>query len=344
MNRFVNLCLIGLAVTACLFSSCKKDDPDGTTSESLYPFNDAEVLLHRVLAMDESGTIVGARGGLQLDEADPGKVTIIAETFAEAKEWFASIVPDYATVFSNGDQVIWELRDTVGGKQGQAVFMPVSGKADGRIAEVEVPASVRPLSGIVFIPRDRMPLNDDELSDKESCDALDPYYLGAKIVVREGKLPEGTTCLSGFLRGEGDFVVIQEYTVGAKDGILLRLEPGEQNYMSPYVDEKKHKNRCSTEWTLDYVHSILKANPSLHTNIKAMGMVDWDHWFMCDHGASKTYRYHLKDGGNIQELGLFTSWYYYEAWVYRFYVSWSRGGEYRVYLEIADWGYNEHHN
>ena len=341
MKRLLFFSCLVLGLMAAV--SCKKEH-DGTSSEQFYPCNDSDVLLHRVLAMDETGAIAGARGGLLLDEADPGKVAIIAENYQEATDWFNQILPDYATVITNGEDVIWNMRDTLGVSQGQAVLKPVSGKPDDRIAEVEVPVSARPLSGIVFIPRSAMPLNDDELSDKESCDALDPYYLGAKIEVREGKLPEGTTCLSGFLRGEGDFVVIQEYTVGAKDGILLRLEPGEQNYMSPYVDEKKHKNRCSTEWTLDYVHSILKANPSLHSNIKAMGMVDWDHWFMCDRGASKTYRYHLKNGGKIEELGLFSSWYYYEAWVYRFYVSWSRGGQYRVYLEVADWGYNEHHN
>lgn len=341
MKKVLFYCSLALVLMAAV--GCKKS-PDGTSSEKFYPCNDADMLLNRVLAMDQTGAIAGARGGLQLDEADPGMVSIIAESYDEALDWFYQVVPDYANVFENGDQVIWNLRDTVGVSQGQAVLKSVSGKADGRIAEVEVPVSARPLSGIVFIPRSAMPLNDDELSDKESCDALDPYYLGAKVTLKEGKLPEGTTCLSGLLRGEGDFVVIQEYTVGAKDGILLRLEPGEQNFMSPSVDTHKHKNRCSCEWTLDYVHTILKANPSLHSNLTAAGMIDWDHWFMCDHGASKTYRYHLKDGGNIEELWLFGSWYYYEAWVYRFYVSWARSGQYRVYLEVADWGYNEHHS
>jgi len=337
MKRLLFFC--GLAIGLMAGVSCQKT-PDGNAGESYYPDNDAELLLHRVLAVDENGAIADTRGGLQLDEADPGKVTILAENYSEAMDWFNSIVPDYADAFTNGEQMVWNLRDTLGVSQGQAVLKPVSGKADGRIAEVEVPVSVRPLSAIVFIPRSAMPQNDDELDERESCDALDPYYLGATITVKSGSLPEGTVNMdSGFIRGTGEFVVIQEYTVGVKDGILLRLEPGEQNIMSPYVDDKKHFGRCSSSGTLAYVHNILKANPSLHSNMTALGMPSWDNWFMCysEGRQSQRYRYHLKNGGDLERLSII-NWYYYEAFVYQFAVKKAKSGEYRVCFEAADWG------
>ena len=326
-----------LAIGFMALASCQKD-PNGSSGDTFYLCNDSEMLLRSVLNVDENGTIVGPRGGLQLDEADPGKVTVIAENYAEAVDWFYQIVPDYASVFSNGDQIIWEMRDTVGTSQGQAVLMPSSGKADGRIAEVEVPVSARPLSAIVFIPTDRMGLNDEELNERESCDALDDFYLGATVTVDKGRLPAGTVNRSGFIRGTGAFVVIQEYVYGVHDGILLHLEPGEQNVASPYVDDDKHFSRCSWVGTLEKVHKILKANPSLHSNLDALQMTSWDHWFMCFRyeNLNKRYRYHLKDGGNVGNINAF-SWYYYEAFVYKFTVVRGRDGDFVVAIDAAEY-------
>lgn len=310
-----------LALVLMGAAACRKAN-DGKSSQPLYPCNDADYLLHRVLEVDSNGAIVGTLGGLQLDESDPGKVAAVAESYEEAKAWFSNLVPDYATVITNDNHIIWNLRDTSGVAQGQAVLKAVSGSPDGRIAELEVPVSARPLSGIVFIPRDAMPLNDDELDDRESCEALDNFYLGALITVDDGRLPKGAVMLDGFTRGRGAFIVIQEYSPGANYGYLLHLEPGEQDITSIYVDDSKHFNRASFSWTLENVRKILKANPSLHSNLSAMQMVSWDHWFMCrrNNADSKRYRYHLKEGGDLERLYLFGSWYYYEAFVYKFEV------------------------
>jgi len=336
MKRLLIVC--GLAA-GLLAISCKKDQ-NGNSSESFYPCNDADLLINKVLVLDQNGKITGTRGPLQLNEADPGMLTIAAEDYDAAKEWFEDIVPDYADLVINGDNMIWNLRDTLNAKQGQVVLKPVSGKADGRIAELEVPVSVRPLSGVVFIPRDALGQNDDELEEKESCDALDPYYLGATIDVRSGKLPEGSVMLDGFIRGSGAFVVIQEYTVAVQDGFLLHLEPGEQNIMSPSVDDSKHFNRCSSVWTLDVVHDILKANPSIHSNLSALQMPSWDNWYMCyRNSADQTkYRYNLKNTDKgLEKLWFFGEWKYYEAWVYQFRVR-CGGGPCKVYIDTADNG------
>ena len=69
--------LCALAIVAMAAFSCKKTSGEAPKPE-FYPCNDADVLLHRVLIVDENGEIVGTCGGLQLDEADPGKVTIVA--------------------------------------------------------------------------------------------------------------------------------------------------------------------------------------------------------------------------------------------------------------------------
>lgn len=337
MKQSLFYCLLALGLIAAV--SCQKAQ-DGTSSQSFYPCNDADYLLHRIVDIDDNGAIAGTQG-IQLDEADPGKVAIVAESYEEAQDWFNSIAPDYAEVIANGDQIIWNLRDTLGVAQGQAVLRPVSGNSDGSLAEVEVPVSARPLTGIVFIPRSAMPLNDAELEDKDMCEALDPYYLGAKVTMKEGNLPVGTIMYSGYSRGRGDFVVIQEYSVGARYGYLLRLEPGEQNIVSPYVDDAKHFSRASYSWTLESVHNILKANPSLHSNLSALGMVSWDHWFMCARNnadGNNKYRYHLKNGGGLEKLYLFGSWYYYEAFVYKFEVRTNNNmpDGYGVYITSAN--------
>jgi len=337
MKRLLILCALAAGLLAV---ACQKATPDGTSSEKYYPCNDADMLVNKVLVLDRNGAIAGTRGPLQLSEADPGLLTIAAEDYDAAREWFNHIVPDYADLVVNGNDMIWNLRDTLNASQGQVVLKPVAGTADGRIAELEVPVSARPLSGVHFIPRSAMPLNDDELEDKESCDALDSYYLGATVDVRDGHLPEGSFMLDGFIRGSGAFVVIQEYTVAEKDGFLLHLEPGEQNVTSPYVDDDKHFNRSSSVWTLDVVHDILKANPSLHTNLNALGMPSWDHWFMCYRNAvdQNRYRYNLKNTDKgLEKLQFLGSWYYYEAWVYQFHVR-CGGGPCYVYIDPADNG------
>lgn len=335
MKRILALCALAIALMAA--ASCQKAESDGTHSEPYYPCNDADILLNKVLAIDNNQTITGTRGGFQLDEADPGKVTILAETYEEAKQWFDAIVPDYAELISNSDRLIWNLRDTLSASQGQAILKPASGKADGRIAEVEVPVSARPLSSIVFIPRSALPLNDDEIIDRETCDALDYFYLGALVTVDDGRLPEGAVAYSGFIRGRGAFVVIQEYTVGVRYGYLLHLEPGEQNIMSPSVDDSKHFLRASAVWTLQTVHDILKANPSLLSNFDALKMPSWDNWFLCFRNSvdSNRYRYHLKNGGDIERLWFFGSWYYYEAYVYQFEVR-TGNSDYVVSISPAD--------
>lgn len=353
MRQVFNITILALClgILAPALSSCQKDkggNKNEDTQTEAYPYDDAELLLNKVLCVDKDGTILGTRGGLQLNEGDPGKVTIIAEDFSEAKSWFEFLIPEEAEVIENGGSVIWNLQDSLGVKKGQAVLKPVSDAGDGRIAELEVPVSCRPLSAIAFIPRSAMPLNDDELNDRESCDALDPYYLGARITLKKGTpLPSGTTLFdSGFMRGEGEFVVIQEYLVANKDGILLRLEPGEQNWASFYTDTDKHFSRASAWWTLIYVHDIIKASPSIVSNFKDMGMPDWNNYFLCmkNNYDDNPYRYHLKNGGSVQRLGwFFYETKYYEAFVYRFYVRKTSGGEYRVYMDAADWGYNDHH-
>ena len=95
-------------------------------------------------------------------------------TFLEAKRYFEGLFPKGADTYqnSNGD-LIWNLKDTLGVSQGQAVLKQVTGTtADGRIAEIEVPVSVRPLTSIVFVPKSAIPLNDSYW-DITTCDAQD---------------------------------------------------------------------------------------------------------------------------------------------------------------------------
>lgn len=342
MHRFL---LTVLAVCGISLVACQKGTPD--SSDPIYPYQDPELLLNKVIYIGDNGTVEGTYGGLQLDESDPGKITIAAENYDQAKEWFNMLIPSEAEIIINGEDIIWNLQDTLGVKQGQAVLRPVKNAQDGRIAEIEVPASARPLSSIVFIPKASisMSMNDDTFNDKDFCDALDNFYLGAKITLQPGvALPEGAYMLrkDSFERGEGEFLVIQEYMLANRDGILLRLNPGEKYWRTANTDSDYAQS--SYHWTLTYVHNILDANPAMHTNIKEMGMPDWDRGFFCKKNNTDGghYRCNLSSPGTLRKMGYFSQYnHYYECFVYRFWVGYS-DGEYKVWIEPADRGYNAH--
>ncbi len=340
MHRFFWAVLIcGIAM-----ASCQKGSSDQSPK---YPYDDSEFLLNQVLYLGDNGAIEGTYGGLQLDESDPGKITIAAENYNEAKEWFNLLIPPEAEIITNGESVIWNLQDTLGVKKGQAVLQPVKDAKDGRIAEIEVPASARPLSSIVFMPKDviAMSMNDETFSHKDFVDVLDNFYQGAKITLKPGvALPEGAYMVrkDSFERGDGDFLVIQEYTQANKDGILLRLNPGEKHWMTSNTDSDF--SQASLHWTLCYVHNILDANPALHAVIKQMGMPDWNRGFMCKktNTDSNHYRCNLSNPGSIVRMGHFSEYlHYYECFVYRFWVG-DVNGVYKVWIEPADRGYNAH--
>ena len=118
--------------------SCEKNNREGKENPHFvgnYPNDDVELLINQIVALDEAGNIVHVRGGLQLDESDPGKITIVAADYEAAKNYFKDLIPEGADNFENGDNLIWNLRDTLGVKKGQAVLTKVTGAADGRVAE-----------------------------------------------------------------------------------------------------------------------------------------------------------------------------------------------------------------
>lgn len=321
--------------------SCEKNKIAEVTGENPhlignYPHDDVELLVNQILALDEDGNIIRPRCGRQLDESDPGKVAVVAESYDEAKAFFEGLIPEGADRFQNDDYV-WNLKDTLGTNKGQAVLKKVTGADDGRVAEIEVPVSARPLSSVVFIPKSAMPLNDDYF-DMANCDALDNFYLGATIHVKKNELPEGSYMEThDFGRGTGDFVVIQDYEPGAREGFMIRLEKTEHNYITNGSDSATHRRRASFEWDLKKVHDILAANPSLHSNMKDAGMNDWDHGFMCkkNNVNLNDYRYNIKSGSGLEQLFFFGGWYYYEALIYAFHVEKDSQGEYIV--EITYW-------
>ena len=333
--------MAAVLLAAAVAVSCDKNNRDGKENPHLvgnYPNDDVELLVNQIVALDEDGEIVHVRGGLQLDESDPGKITIVAEDYEAARKYFKDLIPEGADNFENGDNLVWNLKDTLGVKKGQAVFKKVTGAEDGRVAEIEVPVSARPLTSVVFIPKSAVPLNDDYF-DIANCDALDSYYLGAMVTIKKDQLPEGSYMEGkNFGRGTGDFVVIQDYEPGSRDGVLIRLETKEHNYITNGSDSDSHRRRSSFEWDLKKVHDVLKANPSLHSNMKDAKMNDWDHSFMCrkNNSDNNDYRYNIKDGNGLEKLYFFGGWYYYEALIYSFHVEeTSVPGEYGV--EITYW-------
>ena len=324
------LLFIGAAIVSC---EKKNTDPqENPHPVGNYPNDDVELIVNQIVSLDEEGKIIRTEG-LQLNKDFPGQITFVAEDFEAAEKFFSSLIPSGADHFKNGDNHIWNLRDTLGVTKGTAMLKKVSGAEDGRVAEIEIPVCARPLESVSFIPKSKLPLNDDYF-DISNCDALDNFQLGSAVTLEKGKLPE-LAIMEGnvFNRGTGKFVVLQTYEPGQRNGILVRLETTNHNYITNGSDSETHRKRASYEWDLRKIHNALTDRPALHSALKDAGMNDWQHHFMCkkNNGDNRDYRYHIKDDKGLQELCFFGSWYYYEAYMYSFHViQRSSDGEYVV--------------
>ena len=335
MNKFKFMAAALLVIGAVAIVSCEKKNTDPVENPhpiGNYPNDDVELLVNQIITLDEEGKIIRTEG-LQLNKDFPGQITFVAENFEEAEKYFLSLIPSDADHFKNGDNHIWNLRDTLGVTKGTATLKKLSGAEDGRVAEIEIPLCARPLESVSFIPKSKMPLNDDYF-DISNCDALDDFQLGSAVTLEKGKLPE-LAVMEGnvFNRGTGKFVVLQTYEPGQRNGILVRLETTNHNYITNGSDSETHRKRASYEWDLRKIHNALTDRPALHSALKDAGMNDWQHHFMCkkNNGDDRDYRYHIKDDKGLQQLHFFGSWYYYEAYMYSFHViQRSSDGEYVV--------------
>ena len=321
----MKLMTVAMLLTAAVAVSCNKQTPENSRPATwAYANDDVDLLVNQIVSVDDNGNILRTHGGLQLEESDPGQITITMDKYEDALAFFEGLMPNGANHFANGDSHIWNLRDTLNTNLGQAVLRKITGAEDGRIAEIELPVSARPLTSVVFVPKDKMPLNDDYFEILASCDGLDYLTLGSSVKLEKiSELPEGVYMEGkSFGRGKGTFVVIQDYDPGTRDGVLLRLETTNHNYITNGSDSETHRGRASFHWDLQKVHTILENNPSLHSNLKDAGMNDWAHHFMVrkDKKNSNDYRYHLRDNTDLEELWFWGSWYYYEAYVYSFNV------------------------
>ncbi len=324
MKRFVNPFLACLAAAVCLFASCEKDDYWVGKAEDPEPeqvaVDDALILLHSFLALDESGKVTGATMG-SYDPQRSGEVAITAAGYKAALALLKAAIPAEADTQEQDGQFVWNLKDAAGKTQGQLVMKPSS--APGEVAVAEVPSCASPLTRIVF----KKPLLFNAKADKYNyCDELDPFYLGAKIRIETGKLPANAIMESelggsrSYPHGKGDFIVIQEYEYGVHNGILLRLENEDYNWFTESsADIMSHFHRCSNLSDLIVVRNILAANPAFLSTMSTMGMASWDNKFMVHPFVSNEfYRWHLKDGGGVEQLCVF-NWYYKEALLYHFY-------------------------
>lgn len=340
MNRLVNSSLACLMAATCLFSSCNRDDWMGKTENphpELIRYNDSDLLLHSFLEQDEDGNVTECYFG-SYDPASPGVVNITvrkSNPIEWARELMKSIIPDGADITETEDELVWNLKDAEGKPEGQMVFKRST--APGQFAVVEIPKSARPLSQIVF----KKPLLTDSWQERyNSCDELDPYYLGATIHVRKGELPEGST-EDGLDHGTGDFLVIREYEAGAHSGLLVRLVDEEHNINWQSSDEKRMHNVRSTYYcVLYYIHKILEDNPSYRETMSYLGMADWDNGFFYNTQRNNVdARINMKTGESC-ELGLFGGWYYREAWVYRFEPREMKDGSLKIWI-VSDRLYSE---
>ena len=320
MNRLISILSVSLAVGACLFSSCKKDDWEGkreNPNPEACVFPDSYTLRSSFLELDENKNVVDCYFGTY-DPATPGIVSITVRNYARALELIKTIVPEEADITETEDQLVWNLKDVEGKSEGQMVFKRST--APGQFAVVEIPECARPLTQVIF----KKPLLTDRWMDEyNECDALDNFYLGAPVEVSLGKLPEGAA--SNFGHGQGKFLVIREYEAGVQDGLLLRLNTEEHSIFVEAYTLEQDRNRAMNYPEALLVKKILNDNPSFLNTMTSMGMASWDKVFMFDSYdceeiiGSAEARINFKTG-KIESLQFFSAWYYREAWLYKFYV------------------------
>jgi hypothetical protein len=333
MKRFRCYCLfflLGLVAAV----SCNKNSPesDGTFVSA----DDSGVLLANLVIMDDDDNIIGNVTGFSLNEANPGEITIHAESLENAQEIFRSWITLDAVVTEGADgSISWQMTDIEKKSQGTAVLKP--GGEKGAVAHVELPAGFPVITKILFVPSTSMPEN----AELDFADALEQFYFGNVINVLKGDFPE-----KDLKHGSGAMVVIREYDQDTNtSGILLALPQhtvGDGTYWGGDVfDEDFGRSRKLAELQGPIGKTYRQYRKYIDPILTRLNYVNGDRWFSCTNDSKYGNRtlYNLVSNADDGKYYTTSFWNmtwgktHYECWAYFFTLEKDGNGGYKVVLK-----------
>ena len=286
-----------LLLGALAFVSCKKDSTEDGVS--LRP-DELAYLQGHFAGVDNEGELT-ILAGWQLNDADPGELSMKADSYEAAAVIFKKIILPEANVEETESSLIWHLTGKDGQSQGDAVLSKASGD---KVAVLTMPASATLVSRVNFIPHSLWPEN----GELEYSDMLDDFYFCNMVHVRRNvsAVPGSIYCEGD--HGAGDFLVIQEYDEETNTwGYLLQLP----NKQWKAHDDDRIWSRAPSTATFNAVRKIYLDNKEIfEKEFARAGFASGKSYFYTKDNIYVRYR--LEDGkGSFMET-------YHECLVYRF--------------------------
>lgn len=335
MKKVFIYCLLALGLMSV--ASCEKTNPDSSfpAGPVFTGADDAGVLLSNLVFTDENGDISGYVSGFGFNAGDPGEISIHSESLETAQQLFKSWIPEGISALEQGENLVWNLTDTLGVSQGTVKLVP--GGNRGAVAHLELPSGFPLVTSVSFIPQSSMPEN----AELDFEDALEQYFFGNVLNVYPSDFSDGNST-----HGSGIFVVIKEYDQDTNTaGILISFPDTEHKIDGVYSwdwDEKVNKyfKRARKKTELEgpigeayrtyrkYIDEILSKGGYKQTN--------GDHMFACldDDGKGHSI-YNLVT--KVSKDHMITDWWgwrwapdFYECLAYFFTLEKGKDGKYKV--------------
>ena len=289
-NRVLTFAFLLLGTLA--FVSCKKDN----TEDGVARPDELAYLQGHFAGFDEEGELT-ILAGWQLNEANPGELSMKADSYEAAVAIFKKIILPEANVVETDNSLIWHLTGEDGKSQGDAVLSKASGD---KVAVLTMPASATLLSRVNFIPRSLWPENGEQ----EYREELDDFFFCnlVKISVNLTQNPGSIYCTGN--HDSGYFLVIQEYDQETNTwGYLLRLPDNEYD-LGYIINRPIFYKYAPTKATFDAVRKIYQDNKELFDKeMDKAGFSDRDAVVLIKSNKEGEYeQYKFDSGDHVLEL------------------------------------------
>ena len=274
------------------FVSCKKDN----TEDGVARPDELAYLQGHFAGFNEEGELT-ILAGWQLNEANPGELSMKADSYEAAVAIFKKIILPEANVVETDNSLIWHLTGEDGKSQGDAVLSKASGD---KVAVLTMPASATLVSRVNFIPRSLWPENGEQ----EYREELDDFFLCnlVKISVNLTQNPGSIYCTGN--HDSGYFLVIQEYDQETNTwGYLLRLPDNEYD-LGYIINRPIFYKYAPTKATFDAVRKIYQDNKELFDEeMDKAGFADRDAVVLIKSNKEGEYeQYKFDSGDHVLEL------------------------------------------
>ena len=291
-TRLFSFTALLLVLCLAAFVSCKKDN----TEDGVARPDELAYLQGHFAGFDEEGELT-ILAGWQLNEANPGELSMKADSYEAAVAIFKKIILPEANVVETDNSLIWHLTGEDGKSQGDAVLSKASGD---KVAVLTLPASATLVSRVNFIPRSLWPENGEQ----EYREELDDFFFCnlVKISVNLTQNPGSIYCTGN--HDSGYFLVIQEYDQETNTwGYLLRLPDNEYD-LGYIINRPIFYKYAPTKATFDAVRKIYQDNKELFDKeMDKAGFSDRDAVVLIKSNKEGEYeQYKFDSGDHVLEL------------------------------------------